>query len=296
MTILKNLSESSQKAYNGVINKFKTIFNAENNDFLLDSKKVIEHIKNMDVKLHTKKSYYIALYSVLARDTTGKFNGVLEDYKSTMDEYNKKQTEVYETQQLSESDAEKMLKWADILKVRTQLKKSANIDFQQYQNYLIVSLYTMNAPVRLDYADMLVVDKVVEGKQNLLIWNEKECYFLFRSFKNARTHGEVRVEVSKPLKKVLEGLKTYRTVMNEHLLLNRNNEPMTSSVLGQTIIRIFKAACGKAVGVDILRKSFVSNYRKGEKSIKEQKKIANAMMHSIGISQTVYRKINLKEN
>lgn len=290
MAIIKDLSESSKKAYNSVITKFRNIFNAKSNDFLLDAKKVIQYIIDMDAKLHTKKSYFIAIYSVLARDTTGKFNPVLESYKSAMDTYNGKQSEVYESQEMSAEDAEKFLNWADILKVRDRLKIAAE-NYFSFQDYLIVCLYTYNNPVRLDYANMIVTETEKPGKNNLLVWNDKECYFLFREYKTAKKYGDVRIKVSEDLKKVLEQLKSYREINNEPLLLNRLNKPMSESVLGQNIIRIFKKYTDKAVGIDMIRRAFVCNYREGEKSIKEQKAVANSMLHSIGINQTVYRKL-----
>jgi len=290
MAILKDLSESSKRAYDSVINKFRVIFNAKDNSFLLDSKKVIEHIKSMDVKLHTKKNYYIAIYSVLARDTTGKFDGVLDYYKNAMNEYNKKQSEIYESQEMSADDAEKFLSWTEILKVREKLDSAAD-NYFSFQDYLIVCLYTYNNPVRLDYANMTVSKTEKAGKNNLLVWNDKECYFLFREYKTARKYGDVRIKVSEDLKKVLEQLKRYRDIYNEPFLLNRNKKGMSASVLGQTIIRIFKKYTDKAVGIDMIRRAFVCNYREGEKSIKDQKAVANSMLHSIGVNQTVYRKI-----
>ena len=293
---MDDLSDRSKKLYDYYLDRLRKHFKVPACDvsFLLNPGPVLDHIESLNLALNSKKMFYITIYSYLKRLEDTRFTTeIKKQYKAKMDEYNKRQQEHYETQEMTETEKAKYLHWYEIEEARIKAWNDVE-DYFTFQNYLILCLYTMNAPVRLDYANMIVVKEEVEGDTNLFVWNEKDCYFLFREYKTAKRYGAVRIPVSEDLKVVLE---YWRENFNPDpyggfLLYDKygDSKPMSEANLGQTIIKIFKKFTGKACSLNTLRHSYVNKMREGETPFLEQKKVADSMMHSVGVSVVVYKK------
>ena len=74
------------------------------------------------------------------------------------------------------------------------------------------------------------------------------------------------------------------------VLLAENGRPMNEDLLCKRIKKIFFRETGRGTGINILRHSYITDARRGEKPLKEQKELALAMGHSIGMSQ-LYRRL-----
>jgi len=256
-------------------------------DFLLNTQPVIDWIETTDYAHNTKKMYYIAIVAILKRDEL-LYKEPLVVYRDKMSEYNDKQTEIYNKQQLSENELPKYLDWASVLAVRDTIYDSIE-DVFDFQDYLIVCLYTMIAPMRLDYADMRVLKSEPDTISGNYLINSEKPYFIFSEYKTAKKYGVVRMPLPKPLVAVISEWLGY-LVDSEYLLINRDLQPMSAPSLGGKIISIFEKFCQKKVGVAILRHSFISHKTKGQKSIKKSQELASSMCHSVGVQQ-IYRKL-----
>lgn len=293
-------SEKTVESYNKLLKSIQSLVNVNDTtlDWLMDYKAVIPAIQHSSYSDNTKKLMFVAIKSRLRDSNDGKFQPILKFYDARMRDYAEQSKENEESQQLNPEESKKYIDWNTVLRVRDMLRKQMesmmekNQDsvefFHHVQNYVIVCLYTMIEPVRLDFADMAVVSKrpkTLEG--NYLVWN-KAPYFLFSKYKTAAKYGVVTRKVPGDLKDVI----TIWLSMNPtgYLLIDRAGSSMTDSALCQRVIAIFQKAIQKNVGVSQLRHSYITYMRDGEMPLKEQQEMAKHMMHDVQMS-VKYRKL-----
>ena len=257
-------------------------------DFLDDADAVIAWIDGSKYKPNSKKTYYIAIVATLKKNDLFPF--ALEQYKAKMDTLNNEVAVKAMDQQLSEAEKAKYLEWPQILEAYERIRLAAH-DLQTFQEYLIASLYVLQPPVRLDYANMRVVNEepamsVAQGANYLVL--SKNPYFLFTDYKTYNNHGAQRIPLSAGLCDVIQ---EWRTLMHDdYLLIGTNGGPMKEWDLGQTLIRTFEKHSGKSVGANILRHSYDSWMRRNEMTYKQSSTLANQMMHSQSMSH-LYRRL-----
>ena len=255
--------------------------------FLFDTERVIKWIESTDYALNSKKAFYIAIVATLKKDEAY-YKDPLVHYRVKMSEYNNSQRILYETQEMSAAEVAKMVSWKQVLEVREILRLSAD-DVLSHQDYLILCLYTMQPPVRLDYANMKILTSDPTDCSDNYLCLTKKPYFVFNQYKTAAKYGQIVKPVPKMLMNViLDHLAHFPDP--QFLLVGHKGEPISESVLGQTIIGIFNKHLKKRVGVSILRHAYVNHVRKNDKSFLKQAQLARDMHHSIGMS-TLYRKL-----
>ena len=279
-------SDKTNKVYDGNIRALRKALNGGEGLAFLYHDHVVRHIEGLDRSLNTKKIIYISIVSRLQADPATPPH-VLEVYKTKMNEYNLAQKRIYERQELSATEQEKWLPWPEVLKA-VETHRCGVADLMGFQDHLILSLYTLQAPVRLDYGDMRVVATEPEKPSgNYLVLGTEE--FLFTEYKTAAKYGAVRIKVAAPL---LEIIREWRNLLpdQEFLLMGPKGGPIGEIALGRRIIDLFRALTGKAIGVAMLRHSFVSHSRKGEAPLCTQTALASSMLHSNSMSQ-LYRRL-----
>jgi len=251
-------------------------------EFLKDSQKVIDWIESSKYALNSKKAIYIAIVGTLKSDETYD----LKPYRDQMDKYNKEVVANYNEQTLSKSEETKYLPWTEILDAVEKARVAVE-DVWTLQEYVILALYTLMPPVRLDYGEMKVVPvEPAEPVGNYLVWSKKP-YFYFSDYKTFKVYGVMKIQLCPALVKVLEEWLAYP---DQYLLVDRSGSPLGAVALGQLIISTFQKHCGKKVGVSMLRHSYISYVRAKELPIKKSDALAHQMMHSPKMSM-IYRKI-----
>ena len=298
-------SAKTNKVYDANINALRKAMgvSGETLDFLNDSAPIIAYIEGLNRSPNTKKIIYISIVSRLGQGGTfapldplldssgGKARGegaYASPYKTKMNAYNQQQRDIYERQELSVTEQEKWLAWPQVLKA-VERHRCSVASLMDFQDQLILSLYTLQAPVRLDYGDMRVVATEPEKPSGNYLVALPEPYFLFTEYKTAAKYGAVRIKVSPPLLKVIQ---EWRTLLpdNDFLLVSAKGAPLGETALGKRIIDLFTRMTGKAVGISMLRHSFVSHSREGEAPLSAQTALADSMMHSNSMSQ-LYRRL-----
>lgn len=246
-------------------------------DFFKNVERVVGHIENSDYKDSSKKIIYVSIVAAL-RDRD-EFAEVYPQYHAVMMDYSKAANERAEEQKATESQEEAYLPWKDILAAVDKHFEDMD-DLAGLQDHLILSLYTLNAPVRLDYAGMKVAKKGSEPKEgNVCVMGPRSGEFIFREFKTASSMGEQRIKIAPKLYRIIkEWLKL--SPDPSVLLLNKNGTPMVENTLGKRITELFVGLTGKKVSVNTLRHSYATEYHKGSKSIKQKKADAAKMLHS----------------
>jgi integrase len=175
----------------------------------------------------------------------------------------------------------KMLSWSEVLALKSKAK---DLD---PEDYLIYCLYTLNAPVRADYVDMLVVDKYTakhkaDVSRNYCVINKDKGYFVFNQHKTMQTYGQVIVPIHKELLEIIK-----ETCNTDDDLLSQK----TPGDLSQIVIRIFNKLSGKQMGIGLLRHSFISEYLLKTRRIVDKDAIAKTMMHTY-VTQETYAVID----
>jgi hypothetical protein len=267
-------TQVSLNTYNYSLKRLKKLMEITDDslEWLKDSDAVISFIEGLDYSINYKKTFYISIVSLLKLDKIP-----YDAYKVKMDSYNAKQQEIYMNQMLSTNEADKYLDWKSILKVQQAMEKGT-------LDHLLVSLYTLQAPMRLDYCGMKVVTTHPEAKDgNYLVMNDKP-YFIFTQYKTARRYGVVIKEVPKALVVVL---KRYLKAHPTEVLFS-----MSEGAFSKLIGDVFMKHTTKRVTCQILRHSYVSYVKRNDRTIKEQIKLSKDMLHSVGMSD-IYRRINV---
>lgn len=220
----------------------------------------IDNIKSKIEKFkpNTRRSYIISIVSILKclsipeRKPPKKLVKLFNDYTQIMDDYNsslKDQTTI--------TDNTKILSAEKINEVYNHVKEKAmkkNATKQDYQDYLILSLYTLISPRRnMDYILMKL------GKEKSNDYNYYDgSNFYFNAYKTRGIYKEQIISVPEELQMIINDyIKRYNINENDFLLTNKNNEDLTKHTNTMTNIlnRIFKMK----VGSSMLRRSFLTN-------------------------------------
>lgn len=257
--------------------------------------KRVEHLRTMDppidfanpadtiAKLHasgkspsTVKSYISAiLYSI------GKTAEGADAYRAEIKRIADELKAISEKQELTETEKSKYMAWPDIVKAsETILSNSAITEMDK----LLCAFYTMIPPVRNDYARLTLYKKVPKiDVGNYAVVKKKDAYIKINEHKTAKSSGALTLPIPPALYKRLQ---TFMLANPAVTTLFDYDE----KELSRHIIRLFQNTTGKAVGVNVLRHSFITHEFAGEKALLEKKDIAKSMAHSIA-SQQLYRRI-----
>jgi integrase len=123
-------------------------------------------------------------------------------------------------------------------------------DLQEIENYIIICLLGgIYIPPRRskDYVDFKI-SNIDKDKDNYFDGN----YFIFNSYKTAKTYGQQKVEVPKELKTILK--KWIKSNPSEYLLFDSQLNKLSNVKLNQRLVKIF----GKKAGVNQLRHTYLS--------------------------------------
>ena len=87
------------------------------------------------------------------------------------------------------------------------LKESLTIsEFNILTNFVVVSLYVLLKPVRLDFAPMKVIksDNNDDDKSNFLVIKSRNIkYFIINEYKSSKSYGKIKIEVPSELNTIL---------------------------------------------------------------------------------------------
>ena len=274
------LSESTRKAYESSIKQLRTLTKTHVKNTAA-VKKAVEASKYSD---SSKNLMYCAIKALYKSELTDK---QMDTYKAIIKEYMEKKKSK-PSQVMTEKEDEKFLEWDSVLKVREALAHDIS-DYTTHMNYVIVCLYTMFPPRRLEYSDMKVVEKLPKNPtENLLVLNKKEAQFIFVNYKTAKKYGTQQFAVPNDLADILKDyVKTWNL---SYLFITKEGAPLSTHTLGERIMGIFERYSGRRVGASMLRHSYITHMRKDEKPLDEQRDIASKMGHSV-LESMEYRKI-----
>jgi hypothetical protein len=284
------ITENTNKAFESTKKVLLNVFGKKWMKVLKkEPKRVIKSLVKLYPNANTRKTYFSRIVRFLRDEEAG--DDIIEKYVEMMNKYQAKVVAQIDAEKLTKNQDEKFLTWDEILDVRDKLEEIKDESFKNYQNYLIVCLYTMLPPLRTDYTPMKVVERTPKSKDhNYIMWTKHDPKFILNSYKTSWKYGEKVInKLPKDLVQVIrEWFKTWNTKKKYFLLQKDKQSPLSKDDLIQRIRSIFKKYTDKQAGINILRHSFLSHVW-DTLTHGDRKKNAYIMGHSLG-TQSSYIK------
>lgn len=294
-----DIKDNSLRAYLISLRKMNENKALENLTFLKDYDKIIEFLGKF--KLPTKRNYISSILVVLRAYNKRSYDDVLQKYREYLtglnEEYN---NEVY----THKKNLNQKENWTDLKSLKKGLRlyqtKIRDLDLFNkdklnskqlniIQSYLVIALYTLQPPVRLNYSDMKIIkneDQIEEGKNYLLNKSRNKKQFIFQDYKTSKKHGKIIQPINKELNTIInKWLKVNKT---DNFLIDQKGHPMNSNQLGKFITKAFDFT-GKKITLNLLRHVYISENIDLE-AIKKGQQLAKDMHHSTGV-QEMYAKV-----
>jgi len=339
-----NIKEKSWRSYERNIEQLAkglTGESYENNDFLEDKEEVLQWI---DTNSESKQRLYMAVILIMLapdkQDKTKQDTPIYKYYQTELQSLANKYRWKKSEQKKSIKQEENWVDWKQILKLQKKLQKEAFLStkgnvkiakqgkklvklpknmlnrkqYTQLQNMLILSLYTLIKPRRLDYADMLIISKKnykklsgTEKEENnfLVVTGIIKKFFSFgkqaQKNKNRDRHGVLQptfiLDVPSKLNKVLNKYLLYHPeeemknkILTRPLLYNTRNAPLTTDGLSKAIKAIMKEGFNKSISPTMLRTIYLTDKHQGDASLNDKHTTAEEMGHTPATAENNYIK------
>lgn len=308
-----NLKDASVKLYMISVRRAKEINGSDDMQFIKDAKATDKNLSEYIPLGSKEKTKYTSVRNTLIAlvvylesiNKEYQYNELIQEYKSLINDYNKRYSEEQKDGQLkgrqvanmiTKQELDVMMKILDgrvaMYKKKKEIMKLNSRELADIRAWILFHILK-EIPTRLDYDQMKVISqreyntlkKKNELTKNYLVSSRGSYKFSFNEYKTNKIYGENIVEVGKPLKlKINLFLKLNDYKIGDIIFpLTRNG---MSSLLTKTSDKIIK----KRVSVQILRKFYISEKYGGLPQ--EQVNDAKMMSHSVGTQQVVYNKSN----
>lgn len=288
-----NLSSGSILTYSSVLRSlyFKLIGNKSMDHLGIfhQTAQVLESLK--DEKINKKKTTLAALFVLTGiQEYREDMLDTCKDYQKHIDSQEKTPSQV--ANWVTKEDVKNKLKELKI--IATPLLKKAQktelsaAELQLVQNYIILVLTggLFFAPRRsLDWTELKVsdIELINQDKDNFIETIGKKQWFIFNTYKTAKTYSQQRVEIPATVKTILKKWMTVIPPTCHYLLFDNHSNKLSSVTLNQRLNAIF----GKKVGTSLLRHTYLSEkYGSTIDTKKKLEKDMKAMGSSINISST----------
>lgn len=300
--------------YNQAITSIRRIYEDNFNkqikfpeDLDTNFEKIIEVLKP-NYELPTLNNFVSAILWYLSNINDEKYssdyiNSIKEKYKN----YGKhikatlERSKIGKEFDLTEKEKKTFMKWEDILNLHQSLSKKLNkSNYNNFLEFIIVSLYVLHPPVRADYANMkvfiddsLIPDKYLENYCVL----QTNPRFVFNKYKNHKHTGTIVIKLEYELHNILLDwmeLNQSDYLLSSYIKSKKLYQPFTEGTLCRRISLIFNKYTNIPVSINTLRHSFISYMSKHEMEnyIKKQD-IAEKMMHSPSMADRYRRMVYL---
>lgn len=259
-----------------------------------------EKIKNKYDNLNTQSAYYIAIIGVAKHSPT--FARVIgEDLINIVSKLNESIIqEKKEEPQQTKTDKE-VENWISLKQLKLLAKEKENTLMPQEN--LLIALYTLIPPARLDYDNVrlirgmpgitlkkIIVPEDYKNGNYVKIATTKtgrhNTELTLNEYKTSKVYGTNIVKLPIAITKLIMKLpptQNYLFVSNQ-----RKNIPFSSAKTYAVYLRnVFYKLTGKNISVDLLRHIYLVAFRGGEKSEVKKMVVAKQMMHSVN-TQTTY--------
>jgi integrase len=313
----RNVRDTSIALYKRHLNKLAMDITGkeyENEKFLkTKADEIIKYLddKSNSVRRNFSASIMVALSPKQKNSPTDEYRGVYERYAKLLTEGQANYLESKKDNKMNSKEEKNWMNFDEVISLRDNLSKKlkkegikmtstdiSKSNFDLLQQYLVLSLYTMQAPRRNEYATMKIINKKEyldldkeDLKKNNYLVNLSKTNKLFSygsdKVKSKIEGGSNTVNITKELNTVLN-LWLHFNKSDNLLVTQQGGMGMTKNQLTLLLNRIFKP---KMISTSMLRKIYLTNMfgDEAERNSKKEK-IAEEMNHSIGQVQNLYIK------
>lgn len=252
----RTITEKTEDAYWRAMKRIKRGLGLSDDDgdmdFLLDYDTVHAWIEELGLSPSSKKTYYIAIHHTIENLKDPQFSLVAKQYDTDMMAYIKK------TQREPKKKDIDTITWNEILEVRKTLEKKALKDAKNFLlDYVILCMYTYLPPSRCEYVRMKVYKGAAAAGEgyNYILLKDRSAIVVFSD------HASIKVPYA--LVKVLHTWTAFtgQTTTAPFLFVKVDGKPMLKNTLSQRILSIFQRETKKKLGINAIRKAYVSSVR-----------------------------------
>jgi len=296
-----NIKNNSLHAYLISLRKMNKDKEIKSLDYLTDYDDIITFLKKF--RLPTKRNYITAILVALKACDNDDYAEAAEEYRLHLAELNSEYNKIIESHKKSKTQTENWVTTADQKKGLKLLRKDIRDremlekdtlnkkEMDLLQQYLVVALFTLHPPTRLDYGDMEVIrckKDMKEDKNYLLITGRNKKQFIIQNHKTAKFHGALEKRVEPELNSIINIWLKYNK--SSHFLIDSKGDGMNQNQLSKYISKSFSFT-GKNMTLNLLRHVVDTERICGTGSTAQQsqrleehkknKQLARDMMHSV---------------
>lgn len=203
----------------------------------------------------------------------------------------KKLIKKYSDNILSNKQIEEFCDLKTILKKRDQLgrlfNKNTSNNLLNLQ-YLLLSLYTYQPPVRNNYSDVEIISDTsnVEPTKNYLLKQDNKYTFLLNNDKVSNKYGSTKLKFTKKLSDIIN--KSIKHFNRKYLFVNSNGQPLSKQNIASMLENIFPDI---KLSITNLRIAYVCDFYSKNKSVNQKKNLSQKMRHSHLTAEIYYNKV-----
>ena len=298
----RNLTDSTLNSYKTRLNKLSNVITNKpfrSKQFLLKEHERILKFLN-DLSYADKRAYLAAILVAIAPKgahmvSNKNFNKIYKQYNSLIKETNNEYNKMIENNKKTEKDDERWLNWDQIIEIKNKYNDKVVEDPSKVNllHNMIISLYTLLPPRRLEYSNMvLITPKIYKTKSKedldnniyLVLGRTKSFIHFGKNKVKSKTDDNEIVNVPVELFKIMKDfIKNYGVEKNNYFFKTIKGSPFSTNLFGKELKKI------QNININLLRKSYLSaKYGSG---LLDQNEDARRMNHSKSVQQTVYVKL-----
>jgi hypothetical protein len=269
---------------------------------------IVDHVDKVEAyikkysNVNTRKTHFTTLSKVAGLLKKTK---IAEKYSVIATKLNKLHVEKSKEQKPKTNQ----LLWSNIMKKRKEYKDyTAKFPtrYKSHLDYLILSLYSYQPPIRSEWTDMIFKKEKPIDKSKNYLWKHDDKYtIILNNYKTSETYGQANIDiVSKRLINILND--SFSRFPRKYVLslISDKQKPMGyQNFYKYRAPEIFKKKSG--VFVDDLRSAYITQFynnrsmddknEKEEHNIKDKEKLAKQMTHSASEAYSTYYKLTGKK-
>jgi len=300
-----NIKKSTLNIYTQNIKNLNNKNDIKSLDFLKNPEDIIKIVK--DKSIPTQRNYLNSALVVLEASGKEEYKSAIDKYQTELKKFSKKIDDTYQTKKKTFKESKNWLTYDELKDIQKKYKKEideielnkkdSNYVIKPKQNkkllyYLISSLYTLNPPLRLDWANMTYTKNKKDLEDNKKNWLYDKGTFskivYLNDFKNVKKIGPQQFKLNKELARIINLYRRFNK--GEKFLLNTRGFSMSQNSLAKMLPLVFTSN-GKSVNLNMIRKAAVVNTVNPEQ-VKKEQELAEDMLHSVGTQKKVYLKTN----
>ena len=262
----------------------KAVLNKLNKNSIKNSNEIYNYLLSIreDTKQGTYYSYVSAVLSLMGKEIIAKglYYEKIQELLNELKLLRDKAT----TTEPNEKQSNNFIELPELQKKVGTIKDASE--------KLLVSLYVDIPPIRLDYANVRIVDKlkdipVEDDLQNYYAMRENTI--VLRDYKTKRNYGEYRYKLLPKHKALIKYIVS--DTGQEYLFINPATKlPYSNNKFGVYLTEVFNKYYDKPITLLDLRHIYASHYSLEKYGLEKVKEVAGRMLHSADENVVEYQK------